>query len=253
VLGDGVKQSLFGDEDAVGGQVFVGNTPFTVIGVMVPKNQNSSYNSRDTDRVFIPASTHRAVFGLRYISNLIYKTSTPEVHEAVEERVYQVLGRKYRFDPTDEDALMIWDTAEMMQFLGAFFLGFKIFMAIVGSFTLTVGGIGVANIMYIVVRERTREIGIRRSVGARKFDILLQFVAETFVIVGIGAALGFLISWALVTVAGAIGAEEFIGRPTISGQVAAVTVSLLAVIAFLAGLFPARRAANLDPVEAVRF
>lgn len=253
VLGDGVKQSLFDDEDAIGQDVFIGNTPFTVIGVMVPKNQNSSYNSRDTDRVFIPAPTHQAVFGNRYVSNMVYKTTTPFVHEAVEERVYQVLGRKYRFDPSDEDALMIWDTAEMMKFLGAFFLGFKIFMAIVGSFTLTVGGIGVANIMYIVVRERTREIGIKRSVGARRRDILFQFFAETFLIVGVGAVLGFLISWGLVAVVGAIGAEQFVGRPTISGQVAVVTVALLAAIAFMAGLFPARRAANLDPVEAVRF
>ena len=253
VLGDGVKQSLFGDEDAIGQDVFIGITPFTVIGVMVPKNQNSSYNSRDTDRMFIPAPTHQAVFGNRYVSNIVYKTTTPFVHEAVEERVYQVLGRKYRFDPSDEDALMIWDTAEMMKFLGAFFLGFKIFMAIVGSFTLTVGGIGVANIMYIVVRERTREIGIKRSVGARRRDILFQFFAETFLIVGVGAVLGFLISWRLDAVVGAIGAEQFLGRPTISGHVAVVTVALLAVIAFMAGLFPARRAANLDPVEAVRF
>lgn len=253
VLGDGVKTSLFGDEPAVGEQVFVGNTPFTVVGVMIPKNQNSSYNSRDTDRVFIPASTHRAVFGQRYLSNLVYKTTTPFAHEAVEGRVYEVLGRRYRFDPRDEDALMIWDTAEMMKFFGAFFMGFKIFMAIVGSFTLTVGGIGVANIMYIVVRERTREIGIRRSVGARRRDILFQFFAETFLIVGVGAMLGFAISWLLVTAVGAVGAEQFIGRPTISGQVAAVTVILLAGIAFMAGLFPARRAANLDPVEAVRY
>ena len=122
-----------------------------------------------------------------------------------------------------------------------------------GSFTLTVGGIGVANIMYIVVRERTQEIGIRRSVGARQRDILLQFFAETFFIISIGAGLGFLISLTMVEVAQRLPANEIVGTPVFSPTVAAVTVSLLAAIGFMAGLFPARKAASLDPVECLRY
>lgn len=253
VLGDELATLLFEDEAAVGQQVFLGDVPFIVIGVMKPKLQNSSYNSRDKDRVFIPATTHRAVFGLETVSNIVYRTSSATVTKAVERRVYEILGRKYRFDPTDEDALGVWDTSEWEQMFGYMFLAFNAFFAIVGSFTLTVGGIGVANIMYIVVRERTREIGVRRSVGARRRDILIQFLAETFVIVALGALLGIGVSIGIVKLLSLVPMQDFVGTPTISPTVMAATLTLLAAIAFLAGLFPARKAANLDPVECLRY
>jgi putative ABC transport system permease protein len=133
------------------------------------------------------------------------------------------------------------------------FLGFNIFLGVVGAFTLAIGGIGVANIMYIIVRERTREIGVKRSLGARRRDIRSQFILEAFVIVGFGALLGFVISFALVKVASLMPIEEQVGIPTISPVVAITTISLLGGIAFLAGLFPARRAAHLDPVDCLRY
>lgn len=253
VLGDELAKLLFGDQSPLGQQVFVGAVPFTVVGVMQPKIQNSSYNGRDKDRIFIPASTHRSVFGGLYANDIVYRTSSSEVTKDVERRVYEVLGRKYRFDPTDHDALEAWDTSEWETMFGYLFFAFNAFFALVGSFTLTVGGIGVANIMYIVVRERTREIGIRRSVGATRRSILYQFFAETFLIVGAGALLGFLISIALVTVAARMPSNEIVGAPVLSPVVAGVTISLLAGIGFVAGLFPARKAASLDPVECLRY
>ncbi len=253
VLGDELAKLLFGEEQPVGQQVFVGAVPFTVVGVMRPKIQNSSYNGRDKDRIFIPASTHRSVFGGLYLGNIIYRTSSSGVTKDVERRVYEVLGRKYRFDPTDHDALQLWDTSEWEKMFGYLFFAFNAFFALVGSFTLTVGGIGVANIMYIVVRERTREIGIRRSVGATRRTILYQFFAETFVIVGAGAVLGFLISATMVTIAARLPANEIVGTPVLSPLVLGVTVTLLAGIGFVAGLFPARKAASLDPVECLRY
>lgn len=252
VLGTEVKRLLFGDEAAVGRQVIVGETPFTIIGVMKDKTQNSSYGSRDSERIFIPASTHRSMFGDRYVNNIIYRPADALQSETIRSQVYTTLGRKHRFDPSDTDALGIWDTGEADKFFTYFFIGFNLFMGIIGSFTLTVGGIGVANIMYVVVRERTREIGIKRSVGARRRDVLFQFFLEAFLIVAIGATFGFLISVGLVKVIGMFPIEEFVGRPTISTMVAATTMGLLALIAILAGFMPARKAAHLDPVECLR-
>jgi len=253
VLGDQIDSLLFGNEPAVGKLVNIGNMPFTVIGVMEPKDQSSSYNTRDKDRVFIPSTTYVALFGARFINNIIYKPKVAAQHGAVERAVYATLGRAQHFDPTDHDALGIWDTAENLKFFDTFFFGFNVFLAVVGSFTLTVGGIGVANIMFIVVRERTREIGIKRSVGATRHDILLQFLAEAAMIVAIGAALGLAISWGLVTLASLFGSNEIVGHPQISPVVVGVTLGLLAAIAAFAGLFPATRAANLDPVDALRY
>jgi len=251
-LGDEVARVLLGDADPVGDQVRIGDSPYTVIGVLQPKVQNSSYNSRDEDRVFIPASTHAALFGSRFVSNLVYRTADASRTEDVEARVYEVLGAKYRFNPGDEDALGVWDTAEWERMFGFLFLGFKIFFAIVGSFTLSVGGIGVANIMYIVVRERTNEIGIKRSLGATRRSILWQFLTESMLIVVAGAALGVAVSLGIVKLMSLVPMQEFVGTPTISLQVAVVTMALLAFIAVLAGFFPARRAATLDPVECLR-
>lgn len=251
-LGDGIAELLFGDQAPVGQTVFLGETPFTVIGVMQPKLQNSSYNSRDKDRIFIPISTFQALFGQLYLNNVVYRARSPELTKVAERKVYETMARKYQFDPDDKDALMFWDTSEWETRFGYLFLAFNGFFAIVGSFTLLVGGIGVANIMYVVVRERTREIGIRRAVGATRGSIMRQFFLETCLIVGMGAVLGMLLSVGLVAALGGLPIKEFVGSPVISPVVMAATLGLLALVAFAAGLLPARQAANIDPVEAIR-
>jgi putative ABC transport system permease protein len=253
VLGDEVKELLFEDEEAVGGEVFIGRTPFTVIGIMAPKTQNSSYNARDEDRAFIPMTTYRAMEGARNVNYLIHRPVDPELSAAANDGIREVLGRKYAFDPTDRDALSIWDTNEMMKMFKYIFIGFNTFLGIVGAFTLVVGGVGVANIMFVVVQERTREIGIRRSVGARRRDILGQVLLEAVLIVGIGAGFGFVISVSLTRLIAMMPIDEYVGVPTISGPVMLLTAGLLTVVALAAGLTPARRAAALDPADALRW
>lgn len=254
-VGNKLRDFLFGDgKEVIGEHIYIGDTPFIIIGVLQEKVQNSSYNTRDENRVFIPSSTYQSIFGDRYVANIVYKPETPEMSSYIERRLYEVLGKRYTFDPTDKDALWIWDTASFTKIFDQFMMGFKIFLGIIGAFTLTVGGIGVANIMYVVVKERTPEIGIKRAVGAKQKHILFQFFFESTIIVFSGAIIGFLLA------AGLVGAmqnlpedvTEAIGTPILSSEVAIASVLLLSLVAFLAGYFPARRASVIDPVEALR-
>ena len=167
--------------------------------------------------------------------------------------MYEVLGKKYKFDPTDKEALSIWDTTEFQKMIFYIFLGFNIFMGIIGAFTLTVGGIGVANIMYVVVQERTREIGIKRSVGAKKRHIMFQFFGETFFIIAIGAAVGILIASMILFGISLLPIDEFVGTPSVSPWVALVALSILGSVGFIAGFFPARKAANLNVVKCLHY
>ncbi len=253
VLGDEVKRLLFGDGDAVGQEVFVGRTPFTVVGIMAPKGQNSSYQARDQDRAFIPATTYRVMEGSQHINHLLFRPVDPEFAQLATTGIREVLGRKHAFDARDRDALNVWDTNEMMTMFKYLFLGFNIFLGLVGTFTLVVGGVGVANIMFVVVQERTREIGLRRSLGARRREILGQVLMEALLVVSLGAALGFVIAFGLAKAGGMLPIDEFVGVPTISPGVALFTAGLLAVVGLVAGLLPARRAARLDPAEALRW
>jgi putative ABC transport system permease protein len=230
----------------------VGDVPFTVIGVMKEKTQPSSYNTRDKNRIFIPASTFSAIFGVIHLNNIIYRPRDPRTSESVNEQVRTVLGKRYKFDPADKDAVWIWDTALFDTFIFYLFLGFNIFMGLIGSFTLGVAGIGVANIMLIVVQERTKEIGIKRAVGANRKNILFQFFMETFFIVGIGSFIGFLIAMLFITVMQYVPLKEYLGAPVLSFDVILVTVSILSLVGILSGLMPARRAARLNVVECLR-
>jgi putative ABC transport system permease protein len=252
ILGDEVKRLLFGESQAVGKIVYVGETPFTVIGVMRKKTQPSSYNRRDQDRVFIPATTFSSVYGIIHLSTIIYTPKDPTRSEETISQVRQALGRRYKFDPTDKDAVWIWDTAEFDKFGFYFFLAFNIFLGVIGSFTLAVGGIGVANIMYIVVQERIKEIGIKRAVGATKANIMFQFFAETFFIIALGSFVGFLIASGIIQIMRYVPIKDYVGVPEVSIEVALVTVAVLSVIGLIAGLMPARRAANLDVVDCLR-
>ncbi|GJQ21657.1 MAG: ABC transporter substrate-binding protein [Bacteroidia bacterium] len=252
VIGNRVRDFLFGQTNPIGRVIYVGEVPFTVIGVMQKKTQNSSYNSRDQDRVFIPSATYASVFGAVRLNNIIYKVKDPTIAEEVNNKVRAVLGKRYKFDPTDEDAVWIWDTSRFDKFIFYFFLGFNIFMGLIGSFTLGVAGLGVANIMYIVVQERIKEIGIKRAVGAKRSNILFQFFMETFFIVGMGSLIGFLIAVGLIELLQFIPIREFVGAPVLSMDVVFVTVAILTIIGLIAGLMPARKASNLDVVECLR-
>ena len=251
-IGNILKTDLFGREEAVGKQIQINGMPFTVIGVMKEKKQNSSYGSRDSRVAFIPSSTFRSMYSTRHMSNFIVQAK-PEFGMAVtRQEVYDILGSKYRFDPTDREALGVWDTTRGFEFLENFFTAFKWFLVGIGISTLITGGIGVTNIMNVVLEERTKEIGIKMALGARKGMILSQFVFETLLITCFGGVLGFLFAWLIVSLVPYFNIEDFIGVPRVDMVLGLLVIGLLGVIGFMAGIFPARRAANLQPVQALK-
>jgi len=256
-IGNELRDKLFGKgSDAVGKIVTINSIPFTVIGIMMDKTQNSAYMGRDKDGAFIPFSTSKEIFGFRNVNRFICRAEKPIHTPLMRIEIYRILGRKHKFDPEDEEALWMWDTTEGEQFMYYFFLGFQIFLALGGSLTLLVGGIGVANIMYVVVRERRRELGIKAALGATPHMILLQFMMETFLIVTLGGITGFILSYGVVGVFSSPMLEnlqKYIGIPEINPLVAASAVGVLGLVGFAAGWAPARRAANMEPVQALEF
>ena len=250
-LGDKLKDDLFGNEEAVGKTLMIDNVPFLVIGVLQEKTQDSSYGGRDKDKAFIPETTYRGLFTERYVDNFIFKAKDPVLVPAVTRKVYEVLGRRKQFDPNDKEAIGMWDTTEGEKFFRVFFGTFRAFLGIVGSFTLIVGGIGISNIMYVVVEERTREIGIKLAVGAKPRFIQGQFLTETLTLTAAGGMLGFLITL-LVMAVFPKSLDEYVGTPQASPIVILTTAVLLGAIGMVAGWFPARRASMLDPVVALK-
>lgn len=251
-IGNQLATELFGDADPVGREVVVHGSPFTIVGVMVEKEQDSSYSGRDHSKLIIPSTTFRAITGQRYLDNFIYRATDPRLNGEVNTQITAALGQRKKFDPADSEAVSIWDTTEMFVFFDNFMLAFKIFLGIMGGLTLVVGGIGVSNIMNVVVEERTREIGIKMALGARSRSILAQFVLETMVLTAVGGAIGLAISWAICSTVPALGITKFVGNPVLSPELALLTASVLGLVGLVAGYFPARAASRLDPVIAMK-
>ena len=256
-LGGEIAKQLFGKPDPYGEIVKIDGIPFKVVGTMPKKLQTAMNNGPDDERAIIPFSTFQSIYGDPYLDEMLVKPQRVEDGMYVEQEIRRVLGKKYNFDPTDERATPMWNFIENEQQGAVIFRGLNIFLAFIGSMSLIIAGVGVANIMYVVAKERTQEIGIKRAVGAKKSHIIFQFVFESLLIAFIGGAIGMLFSVGLIKLMWMIpaqeGAMEFLGRPLLSNSVLIVSIILLALIGLLAGLFPARKAANIEPVDALRY
>ena len=257
-LGDEIAADLFGDDDPVGRTVEVDGLPFTVVGTMRPKFQSSMSNGPDAERAVIPATTFRTLYGREYVSHLIVRPRSVERAPWVKREIRRVLGGRHGFAADDERALPMWDFIENEEMTRNIGLGIQIFLGMVGAFTLLVAGVGVANIMYVVVRERTREIGVRRAVGARRRHVVGQFVFEAMMLTLLGGAVGLSLATGIVVAVDSIpsggnDAMQYILNPTLSWPIVLAAVAILVAIGLAAGVLPARRAARLDPVESLRY
>jgi putative ABC transport system permease protein len=261
VIGDKVRKQLFGDRpNVIGSRISLRGFPFEVIGRMPDKDQNSSYNGLDTEKIYIPYRTVErdlppkdASWQPGIVSNLIYVPRSLAGWEEAQRQVVRVLARNHRFDVADEGAVHMWDTVESAQMVDGIFTSMTAFLGTIAIVTLTLGGIGVMNIMLVTVTERTREIGLRKAVGATRHRILLDFLVEGVLLAAISGFTGWAVAYGLASLVNSFPMPAMFAGLPVRGSTTAWAFTALGIIAVASALWPAWRAANLTPVEALRY
>jgi putative ABC transport system permease protein len=258
-LGSDAKKQLFGTRPALGETIELNQIPYTVIGVMREKQQNSSYDGFDVRKVFIPFSSmirdipNKPPWPSNSVDRLLAVPNSWEDHEACKAQVRRTLARLHNFDPHDKEAAGVWDTVEEAKAFKLVVDGMNYFLGAVGVTTLFPGGIGVMNVMLVAVRERTREIGVRKAVGATRRAILGQFFVETLIVVFLSGGVGMGIAYGLCALINLIPMPPFFAGMLPDWKSGALSFGLLGTVAVLSALYPARRAAAVDPIEALRY
>jgi putative ABC transport system permease protein len=259
-IGWNLADELFGDKNPAGEIIKINRTPFTVIGVMKKKLQNSNYQGMDYDHVFIPLSTLAQVNSQLYVDRLHIQPLDRLYSPQVEKKVKQILGKKYRFDPEDEYAVGVWNTIEGGNTAANVFRGIEIFLGLMGTLTLLIAAVGVTNLMYAIVKERTREIGIKMALGSKRRYIVTQFLLEALFIFVKGTFWGALIAFNIVSLVRSIpisyeitSIQAYLMRPVFSSDLLLTFTGVMAVLVFFSGIFPALRASKLNPVDALRY
>jgi putative ABC transport system permease protein len=261
-IGGEVQRKLFGAQYSPGRTVKINGVPFEVVGVLDDKVQMSAYFAPDRYSVFIPYTVFSQIGEAKYLSTMVFQTVDPMQQARGVRNVRETLARQHRFSPSDERAVNLMDSAEITESVGGITNGLKLVLTFIGVLTLAIGGVGIMNIMFVSVTERTREIGVRKALGARSRDVLLQFLLEGLVITSLGGLAGVAVSWAIVWL---VSPRPFLAellddlsRITdihlmLSVELLATSALILMVVGLVAGFLPALRASRLDPIEALRY
>ncbi len=258
-LGTDAAKQLFASQPAIGENVYLNDIPYQVIGVMQKKDQDSSYDGRDINKIFIPFPAMRMDFPNKApdtphtLDRLLVTPRSVEQHEACKREITAALASIYEFDPQDKEAAFIWDTVEEAKAFATMTNGMKYFLGAVGLTTLFLGGLGVMNVMLVAVRERTREIGVRKSIGATSRSILRQFFVESMIVVLVSGAVGFAIALGLCAAVDSLTMPAYFAGLLPTWQSGTLAFTLLGVVAVLSAIYPARQAASVDPIEALRY
>ena len=260
VIGQEVKKQLFGTRPAVVGTVIALNSlPYRIVGLLADKEQNSSYSGIDEKKIFLPyISMARDMPPAKEyrdgdLSEILYQPRDGIEALDAEYQVRRIVGHNHDFDPADESAMGMWDTVDNQKQVDGIFDSMTTFLGFIAFVTLSLGGIGVMNIMLVTVSERTREIGLRKALGATRGRILADFMAEGTVLAFVSGVIGWSVAFGLSSALKLVKMPDMFPGLPVSWESTVLAFVTLTLIAVLSALLPAWRAAALTPVEALRY